>query len=129
MISRTLSKALRTAFKLSCPRCGERSLFRGAFTMNATCRACGLAFEREPGYFVGAIYINYTATAILMVSGFLLLDAYTTISLTAQILLWSAVGIAFPLFFYRYSKSLWLAFDHLVNPEEPSLRPVRGGRH
>lgn len=94
--------------------------------MNSHCSACGLVFEREPGYFVGAIYINYAVTAMLMVSGFLILDTYTTLSLTVQILLWSTVGVAFPLFFFRYSKSLWLAFDHLVNPEAPSLRAVRG---
>ena len=96
--------------------------------MYAQCARCDLTFEREPGYFIGAIYINYTATAILSIAGFLLLDASVQPSLTTQLIAWSAFGIAFPLFFFRYSKSCWLAVDHFVNPEEPSLRLLPGSR-
>ena len=93
--------------------------------MHARCEVCDLAFEREPGYFVGAIYVNYAATAALTIGGFLLLDAYTTISLTLQLVLWSAVGIAFPLWFFRYSKAIWLAVDFFFSPEDPPLRLIR----
>lgn len=86
---------------------------------------CDLVFEREPGYFVGAIYINYAVTAVLTISGFLILDSYTTVSLTGQIILWSVFGIAFPLGFFRYSKSIWLAIDHFFSPDEPALRLTR----
>ena len=74
-------------------------------------------FEREQGYFVGAIYVNYAATVVIAIAGFLLLDAYTDLSLTAQIVLWSIFCIAFPLFFFRYSRSLWLSIEYLFNPE------------
>ena len=128
MVARSPAKALALALKLRCPRCGQRTLFRGAFTMNRECAVCHLVFEREPGYFVGAIYINYAVTAAVAIAGFLALDAYTTLSLTSQLVLWSVFGVAFPLFFFRYSKSLWLTFDHFVNPDDPDLRLVRG-RH
>lgn len=128
MSSPSVSKALTTALQLRCPRCGERTLFRGAFTMHRECAHCHLVFEREPGYFVGAIYINYAATAVLTIGGFLILDAYTSVSLTAQLVLWSLFGVAFPLFFFRYSKSLWLAFDHFINPEEAPLHVVHSRR-
>ncbi len=128
MLVRSLSKALITGVKLCCPRCGQRTLFRGAFAMNRDCAVCHLVFEREPGYFVGAIYINYAVTAVVAIVGFLALDACATLSVTSQIVLWSIFGVAFPLFFYRYSKSLWLAFDHFVNPDDPDLRLVRGTR-
>jgi uncharacterized protein (DUF983 family) len=90
--------------------------------MHAACAVCHLPFEREPGYFVGAIYINYAATAVISISGFLLLDAYAHLSLTAQLLGWGAFGVVFPLLFYRYSKSLWLAIDHLFSPDDRDLR-------
>ena len=96
--------------------------------MHRECAACHLVFEREPGYFVGAIYINYAVTAGVSIAGFLVLDACTSVSVTTQIVLWSIFGVLFPLCFFRYSKSLWLAFDYLVNPEDPPLRVVRGGR-
>jgi uncharacterized protein (DUF983 family) len=128
MPSQSVRKALTAALKLCCPRCGERTLFRGAFAMNDECAQCHLVFEREPGYFVGAIYINYAVTAVVTIGGFLILDAYTAVPMAAQLAMWSLFGIAFPLFFFRYSKSLWLAFDQFINPEEPELRVVRG-RH
>ncbi len=31
----------------------------------------------------------------------------------------------FPVFSFRFSKSLWLAVDYLINPEPPPLRRVR----
>ena len=94
---RRLWKALSTAVRLACPRCGARTLFRGVFSMHERCAVCDLKFEREPGYFVGAIYINYAVTAVITIAGFLLLDACARLSITMQIVTWSAFGIAFPL--------------------------------
>jgi len=125
VMSPRLRRAVRAALLLRCPRCGQGRLFRGMFSMPQRCEVCDLAFEREPGYFVGAIYVNYAATAALTIGGFLLLDAYTTISLTLQLVLWSAVGIAFPLWFFRYSKAIWLAVDFFFSPEDPPLRLIR----
>ena len=34
--------------------------------MHAECGHCRLRFEREPGYFLGSIYINYGFTALLV---------------------------------------------------------------
>ena len=128
MPSRSFSKALLNALKLRCPHCGERTIFSGPFTMNQECAGCHLPFEREPGYFVGAIYVNYAATAVVVIGGYLLLDASTTLSITTQIALWGTVSVVLPLLFFRYAKSLWLALDHYVNPEAPNLRVMRG-RH
>ena len=41
-----------------CARCGSRHLFRRWFTMVADCPRCGLHFEREAGYWTGALAIN-----------------------------------------------------------------------
>ena len=51
--------------RLRCPLCGEGKLFRGWLRMNAECPHCGLKFEREPGFFLGSIYINYGLTALI----------------------------------------------------------------
>ena len=34
-------------------------MFRGRFEMSATCPVCGHRFEREPGFFQGAMYVSY----------------------------------------------------------------------
>ena len=48
--------------------------------MHERCPACGLVLEREQGYFVGAIYVNYAATVGITIVGFLLLDSYSELS-------------------------------------------------
>ncbi len=38
-----------------CPRCGSGHIFRHYFTIKEDCPKCGLHFEREQGYWVGAL--------------------------------------------------------------------------
>src|SRR3954447_15478809 len=54
------------ALRLRCPACGRASIFRGWFTMNDACAACGRKFERGAGYLLGSIYFNYGVTAMLV---------------------------------------------------------------
>jgi uncharacterized protein (DUF983 family) len=48
-----------------CPRCGQTKVFRkqrhllAMPEMNRSCSHCGYHFDREPGYFLGAMYISY----------------------------------------------------------------------
>jgi ABC-2 type transport system ATP-binding protein len=93
-------------------------MFQGLFRMLPECPTCGLKFEREPGYFLGAIYINYAATVLCMLVGFFTLDYFFKLSLTYQIIVWSSFGVVFPILFYRHSKSLWLCLDYIFNPVE-----------
>ena len=57
-----LSRALR----LRCPICGRGKLFRWWLLMHERCPNCGVKFEREPGFFLGSIYINYGLTALIV---------------------------------------------------------------
>jgi len=83
--------------------------------MHAHCPRCNLQFEREQGYFVGAIYINYAATVAIAIPGFFLLDAFTTLSISYQLAIWVPFAVIFPLIFFHHARSLWLALDHLFN--------------
>ena len=42
-----------------CPRCLDGRIWRGLFSMNEVCPVCGLRFEREPGYWTGAMVASY----------------------------------------------------------------------
>jgi uncharacterized protein (DUF983 family) len=112
-----LARALSRAIRLRCPRCGETPLFRGWFRMADSCALCGLRFERAQGYFVGAIYVNYGVTVILAVGGFFLLWAGLGLSTGAQLAVLVPVVVLFPLWFFRYSRSLWLAIEWSLNRE------------
>jgi Protein of unknown function (DUF983) len=84
--------------------------------MNSECPHCGLKFEREPGYYLGSVYINYGLTALLLTIGYF--TCFFTEWLTGDALLWSATAfcILFPLWFFRYARSLWLGFDVYFDP-------------
>ena len=112
---------------LRCPRCGTRSLFRGWWTMHEQCWACGLRFEREQGYFLGAMYINYGVTVVLALLGSFALEWWIEVSLTQQLVLWVTFGTLFPLVFFRYSRSLWLSFDYFFDPMDD--RVPKGRKH
>jgi uncharacterized protein (DUF983 family) len=122
-----VSLAIRRALGLRCPRCGEAPLFTGLVRMLPRCPVCGLLFEREAGYFIGAIYINYGLTVGLAVGGYFLLEAWLAPSPRWQVLVWGAFSVFFPLWSFRYSKALWLALDHLVDPTEGAGPPRPGG--
>ncbi|MBI2211160.1 MAG: DUF983 domain-containing protein [Deltaproteobacteria bacterium] len=94
--------------------------------MRPECPQCRLKFEREQGFFVGAIYLNYGATVAVAVPGFFILNYFTEISVLQQLLLWGAFAAVFPLFFFRYSRSLWLSLVYIFVPDEtPSHRVVK----
>ena len=103
---------------LRCPRCGARSLFRTWFSMHARCFVCQLRFEREQGYFLGAMYINYGVTVVLALIGSFTLEWWITVSLAQQLTLWVGFCALFPVVFFRHSRGLWLGFDYIFDPVE-----------
>src|SRR5437667_12534429 len=54
-----LAARLRAIIRQRCPVCLQGAMFRGRFEMNGTCPVCGHRFEREPGFFQGAMYVSY----------------------------------------------------------------------
>jgi|ERR1017187_4362516 uncharacterized protein (DUF983 family) len=101
-----------------CPRCHKTNVFitNNAFDlkrfdkMNDTCDCCGLKYEREPGYFYGAMYVSYA----LMVGWFVItwgVDSFIIHSETWQYLtfLISTIILFSPITF-RISRLLWLNF-------------------
>ena len=110
-------RAERRALRLRCPRCGRAPLFRGWFTMNLVCAVCDLTFERAQGYWVGAIYVNYSVTVTIAVAGGFLLWVRAGVDPVGQLALWIPFVVVLPLWFFRYSRSLWLGLEYGLNPE------------
>ena len=109
-VFRTLARGAR----LCCPACGRRSVFRAPFHVRPSCPACGTVFQREAGFFVGAIMLNVVTTeaAVMFAAGVCLLLFPGRAALLLGLLL--AVALLFPVLFYHHAWSLWLAGDHLV---------------
>jgi uncharacterized protein (DUF983 family) len=116
-LANRVALAVGRAIRLRCPRCGATPLFRGWFRMAQACALCGLYFERAQGYFVGAIYVNYAVTVVLAIVGFFLLWGVLGLSTGAQLAILVPFVIVFPLWFFRYSRSFWLALEWSLNSE------------
>lgn len=87
--------------------------------MNRDCPNCGLSFFREPGYYVGAMIINYGATSALLITAYLVSQFFPEIwnaSPEVKILVWMAVAVVLSLVFVPFSRGLWLAVDYWMEP-------------
>ncbi|MEA2498420.1 MAG: hypothetical protein QOH26_825 [Actinomycetota bacterium] len=101
-----------------CPRCGRPKIFKSFFELPPNCPHCGYQFEREEGYWTGAMIVNIGACmawfAVLFVG---------TIIVTLPDVEWvPLLGVALftmgilPIVFYPHSKTIWMAFDLYWHP-------------
>jgi hypothetical protein len=86
--------------------------------MRERCEECGLRFDRGPGYYLGSIYINYGLTALIVTAGYLALFFTDTLEPGARLALLGGFCVLFPLRFFRYARSLWLALDLYFDPSQ-----------
>ncbi len=111
-----LGRAVAIARQL-CPRCREGPVFHRFMAMHDACAVCGHRFEREPGYFLGAMYVSY-AIAVLV---YLLLVGLAHL-LLPRLPETLVLGAAFPPFLlfvpliFRYSRVIWMHLDWLLDP-------------
>jgi hypothetical protein len=85
--------------------------------MNDVCPVCGVRFEREQGYFLGAMYFSY-ALSIPILGGIILLECLLFPAVRLEYLALLAAIPYIPLMapVFRYSRVLWIYFDRWVSP-------------
>lgn len=111
-----LSKLLWRGLMLCCPKCGRAPVFRGWFAIYDRCATCGRKFNRAPGYFLGSIFFNYGVTAVMVVVAYFSLYFSGTLTGSPLLATMTAFIVLFPLWFFRYARSLWLAVDEALDP-------------
>lgn len=99
------------ALRLRCPRCGQGAMFTGVFRMHETCPNCRFKFEREPGYFLGSIYINYGLSALISTIAWMSLRYGVGVPALPLAIGLALFVILFGSLFFRYARALWLALD------------------
>jgi uncharacterized protein (DUF983 family) len=118
------SSGFSTILQHKCPRCRKGKMFVYPVSyrfsritkMHDHCPSCNLKFEREPGFFYGAMYISYALTVALWVAIAVamavlsLFDPWTYLVAGIVILL-----ISIP-FMYRLSRSIWLSIFVKYDP-------------
>ncbi len=116
------------ALRLRCPACGRAPIFRGWFAMHDACRACGRRFNRGPGYLLGSIYFNYGVTAMLVILFYFAMFFGDVLTGGQRLVLLSLFAAVFAVWFFRYARALWMAFDERWDPwpNEEETREVTG---
>ena len=96
-----------------CARCGSGHLFHRYFTMVDDCPGCGLHFEREQGYWAGALAINIGLAGAVFVVTFAIALVLTVPDVPVAPLLAILVPlmILVPTLGYPFSKTVWVAVD------------------
>ncbi len=126
---RTLRKGLVYTYRalcLRCPTCGERPIFLPFdkvrslddwFSPLDGCPKCGYAYDREPGYFLMAIWgVNYGVIGLGAISSYFILRIGTEVSPSILFFVCVVPAPMLSILFARHAKSLFLALDLFFDP-------------
>jgi len=114
---------LRSILQQRCPRCRiggifHYSIFRGFPKMCERCSICDLKFEREPGYFLGAMYFSFAMGVLIMAPIAVSLWALTGRGITKVIICSVVLFLPFAPTITLFARVLWIYLDQTVDPEE-----------
>jgi uncharacterized protein (DUF983 family) len=106
------------ALRLRCPECGSRGVFERWGQLASACPGCGYSFQREEGYWVGAVIVNLGLAQILfmvlLIGGIAV--TYPDVPWTPLLAVSVGVILLLPVWFYPRSKTLWVWLDRSVHP-------------
>jgi uncharacterized protein (DUF983 family) len=101
-----------------CPRCHKGRIFENNFAynlknglkMNPGCSQCGLKYEKETGFFYGAMYVSYALMSGILIIWFLsdLLWLHFEALTLASLVVCTMIAL-FPVV-YRWARIIWLNF-------------------
>jgi uncharacterized protein (DUF983 family) len=123
MQARANVSVLKGTLHQLCPSCRSATIFRASIfrslpAMRESCPACGLKFEREEGYFLGAMIIDYGLALVIVSALAGIVWVFTRWGLIKSVI------IAFVLFLptipslTRFGRVLWIYLDRSIDPEE-----------
>ncbi len=122
-------RLLARGMRRRCPRCGAGGLFPSLLTIHDPCPRCGLVFEREEGYWLGAMIMAFVIIESVFAVAFV-----ATMVLTWPDVPWNAllvVGIAvtavLPILISPWTRTLWMAVDRAFLPEPDRPEPPVAG--
>lgn len=102
-----------------CPNCGGRTLFQEGrfFDIADACRTCGLKIEKDDGFFLGAMSLNYGVTVFGYLAPVALLWYAGVLGNRAAVVLALAGAVVLPILLYRSSRSWQLMSYYFFLPQ------------
>jgi uncharacterized protein (DUF983 family) len=113
---------VRDVLRQRCPRCRtgsifRYSIFRGFPKMHDRCPVCDLRFDREPGYFLGAMYVSYGLGIVIVALLAALLWSITGWWITKDTIWAVALFLPFAPTIALFARVLWIYLDQTIDPE------------
>ncbi|UII33144.1 DUF983 domain-containing protein [Fulvivirga ulvae] len=102
--------------KGKCPECGNGQVFETKGNpallkmpkMHEHCSHCRFRFEKEPGYFIGAMYVSYALTLVEMIAIFILFYFIPGVNLNHFIYIMIPVLLLLSMFNFRMARMIWM---------------------
>ncbi|MEW4565205.1 DUF983 domain-containing protein [Bremerella sp. JC770] len=111
-----LLKVLGRSFLLRCPCCGQGRVAKSWFWSPSACGQCGTVFEREPGFYLGAIFISCAIATVAAAIVVVVLTLGDLASREIALALGLGLGLSIPLVFFPWARSFWLGIDQYFDP-------------
>ena len=115
-----MSERIQAILARKCPVCFQGDVFGSGVSMRESCPVCATRFEREQGYWMGALYIAHA----------LAMPILSVLTLLCWLLGFGSVGLSFFLAIaiflpaapavFRYSRVIWMHLDQFIDPRPES---------
>jgi uncharacterized protein (DUF983 family) len=107
---------IRSIIEMRCPKCHKGKLFTNSNPYNFNkvhempkeCLYCGQPFQPEPGFYTGAMYVNYGFTLVLSGIAFLILQLLLKVPTYVFFGIYIGVLLLIGPFMFRYSRVVYL---------------------
>lgn len=123
------ARLLARGFRRQCPRCGAGGLFPSLLKIHDPCPRCGLVFEREEGYWLGAMIMAFAAIEILFGASFVATMVLTWPDVPWNLLLVVGLSVTavLPFLISPWTRTVWMAVDRAFMPAPDRPEPPPPG--
>ena len=103
-----------------CARCGGGGLGASFLDLKEACPSCGWTFEREEGYWVGAMVVLFAAVEglYLVFLGVGIFAWWPDVRWNVLLYAGLAMNAIVPVLLYRWSKTAWMGLHVAFFPKE-----------
>ena len=99
-----------------CPQCQKKNIFSSNGNllllkipqMNVRCENCNLKFEKEPGFFFGAMFVSYALAVAEIIGVFIVSHFFIGLSLLTSFFGIILSAILFSTINFRLSRTIWI---------------------
>lgn len=106
--------------KGKCPNCKNGDIFEtngNIFRfrmplMNKKCKSCGFKFEKETGFFFGAMFVSYAIAVAEMIISLVVFWMFLDLSPLKVFFIISAIAVICSSFNFRISRAIWIYIFH-----------------